>query len=89
MVRGGPSHHECRGTQIRTGIKWSFIRPPIFVGVLGIGPSHHGPKPCVLPVYDTPLYWWADRPLVLPLHYAPLIPKHHTFYYTYSQYSPQ
>ena len=25
-----------------------------FVGVLGIEPNLHGPKPCVLPVYDTP-----------------------------------
>lgn len=28
----------------------------MYVGVLGIEPSQHGPKPCVLPVYDTPLH---------------------------------
>ena len=27
----------------------------ILVGVLGIEPSRHAPKACVLPVYDTPL----------------------------------
>ena len=35
-----------------------------FVGVLGIEPSQYGPKPYVLPVYDTPIDFETNIPIL-------------------------